>query len=155
MLNYMKEIIDGIRNNDNIKFNKSIADRLEYLIDVTDEDIELGQYPLAQQSLESFVEFITNNSVPIYPGLALTPIGNIYAKWKIKQNQFISIEFTNNEKVKYVGFKLNNEGGVSRASGEIKFKEIPRYINHYVSPKVFHNLISDVVINDKRTEVNN
>ncbi len=79
------------------------------------EDDESGDVePLSPDSLEDFVNFLTNKPNLCYPDIVLSPEGNIAAQWRnAEMRGFFSAEFLDGGYVRYVIFSPDREHPVN------------------------------------------
>ncbi len=111
----VENIILQIRFSQLIRYGERISNRLSDLRRaVREEDGEISA-----DSLRGFFSFLKMYPNIRYPDIALTPDGNIYARWKGDRGALFSVEFLPDSKVGYVVFSplLNHAGELSRHSG--------------------------------------
>jgi len=100
------------------RYADQLLSRLKDLLDCAREESPDGP-GLSKESLASFCDFVRTVSFLILPELALTPDGNIYARWKVDRRRLFSTQFLPNGDVRFVVFKPNemHEDRVVRLSG--------------------------------------
>src|SRR3972149_2712860 len=114
----VENIILQIRFSQLIRYGERISNRLSDLRRaVREEDGEDAE--ISADSLRGFISFLKMYPNIRYPDIALTPDGNIYARWKGDRGALFSVEFLPDSKVGYVVFSplLNRAGELSRHSG--------------------------------------
>ena len=97
------ELILHVRERFRAKFAERLAKRLDYLAKISQEEYP-EQAPIAPESLQDFVAFLESTSKLAYPGVVLTPSGNIQAEWRKGKNRHFAVEFVGNDDVHFVVF---------------------------------------------------
>lgn len=104
----LSELIDRFRNHLKVRFATRIADRLDYLLDVSREE-QPEQAPPSAESLKGFLAFLATNHSLACPSIVLTPKGNVRVQWRRGRNKHFAIEFTGDGKVRFVIFAPDPE----------------------------------------------
>ncbi|MGH8566174.1 MAG: hypothetical protein ACREXW_19665 [Gammaproteobacteria bacterium] len=97
------ELILHVREQVKAEFAERLAKRLDYLAKISQEGFP-EQAPIAPESLQDFVAFLESTSKLVYPGVVLTPSGNIQAEWRKGKNRHFAVEFVGNGDVHFVVF---------------------------------------------------
>ncbi len=119
----LSKLILGIRTSNDIPFSNKLADRLEELREISEEEFP-EQEPLSTRSLEDFLEFIRSISNIVYPDIILTYKGNVRAEWTQSRNRHFAVEFLGGHETRFVVFapdqktpyKTNRVSGLSTLS---------------------------------------
>ncbi len=99
----VSELIGQLKKQQRIRSGERIANRLEYLLEVSREESP-EQAPLAADSLTSFLGFLVENPGLAYPNIVLTFDGNVRAEWTEGTNKHVAIEFCGDDTVRFVIF---------------------------------------------------
>jgi len=102
----LSHYISRIKHSVHINNAERIANRLESLGKISDEEIFDGQL-ISSNSLQSLMRFLSSYSKVRYPDITLTPSGNIYARWKGRNRSLFSLHFLQDLKVRFVVFVPN------------------------------------------------
>jgi hypothetical protein len=84
-------------------FAARLATRLDDLVWISQEEYP-EQAPIAPESLQDFVAFLESTPKLVYPGVVLTPSGNIQAEWRKGKNRHFAVEFAGSGDVHFVVF---------------------------------------------------
>ncbi len=125
-------LIDDLRDNYNISYADKLADRLQYLVKVGQEDFP-DQMPVSPKSLSDFIGFINAHNTFKRPRIYLTFSGNIRAEWGEVNDQHFAIEFLEDNDVRFVLFAsdIRRPHKVYRASGSSSVDKIMRQVEPY------------------------
>lgn len=116
----LSELILGIRTSAEIPFAKRLAERLEELVEISEEEFP-EQEPMSSRSLQDFIEFIRSVPDMAYPDIVLSYEGNVCAEWTQNRNKHFALEFLGDREVDFVIFapdrkkryKTNRVSGIS------------------------------------------
>lgn len=97
------ELILHVRERFEAEFAERLAKRLDYLAKISQEEFP-EQAPIAPESLRDFVAFLESTPKLVYPGVVLTPSGNIQAEWRKGKNRHFAVEFVGSGDVHFVVF---------------------------------------------------
>ena len=97
------ELILHVRKQFKAELAERLAKRLDYLGRISEEEYP-EQAPIAPESLQDFVAFLESTPKLVYPGVVLTPSGNIQAEWRKGKNRHFAIEFVGSGDVHFVVF---------------------------------------------------
>ena len=119
------DLISFVRNHVRLAYSGSLANRLEYLREVSIEEAP-EQAPISVSSLQSFISFITSEPRLVEPDLVLTYSGNIRAEWHKSRKEHFSVEFLPNGQVRYVVFARDPDHATrtDRASGLVSAETV-------------------------------
>ncbi|MDQ3776643.1 MAG: hypothetical protein M3461_20965 [Pseudomonadota bacterium] len=76
---------------------------MAYLAKISHEEFP-EQTPIAPEPLQDFVAFLESTPKLVYPGVVLTPSGNIQAEWRKGKNRHFAVEFVGSGNVNFVVF---------------------------------------------------
>jgi len=95
-----------------------IALRLDQLQIISGEELP-DSCGISSGSLRSFKDFLSLHPRVRYPGITLTPSGNVYARWKGDHKSLLSIQFLPDLRVRFVAFVPNQKhpDELNRVSG--------------------------------------
>lgn len=82
------ELILYVKEELKATFAERLAKRLYYLASISKEEYP-EQAPISRESLEDFVAFLKATPNLAYPGVVLTPSGNIQAEWRKEKNRHL------------------------------------------------------------------
>lgn len=118
----VRELIAYIRTSSSIPNNTRLANRAEFLLEVTIEDApdELEQLP---ESLRNFIAFLQSSPHLKYPDIVVSPRGNIRAQWQDAPNKHFSAEFLTTGQAAFVVFAPHRKG-TKRVSGIVPVSEL-------------------------------
>ena len=119
----LSELILRIQTNAELPFAKRLAERLEQLVEISEEEFP-EQEPMSARSLEDFFEFIRSIPNITYPDVILTYEGNVRAEWTQSRNRHFAVEFLGGNETRFVVFapdqktpyKTNRVSGLSTLS---------------------------------------
>ena len=97
------ELILHVRERFKAEFAERLAKRLDYLAKISQEEYP-EQAPIAPEALQDFVAFLESTPKLVYPGVVLTPSGNIQAEWRKGKNRHFAVEFVGSGDVHFVVF---------------------------------------------------
>lgn len=99
-------------------FAKRLAKRLEFLVEVSQEEYP-HQAPITPQSLQDFVRYLQSVPNLVYPDVVLTLNGNIRAQWREAKTRHFAVEFLGEDDVRFVVFAPDpkHPGKTTRVSG--------------------------------------
>jgi hypothetical protein len=97
------ELILSVKEGLQAAFAERLTKRLNYLAKISQEEYP-EQAPIAPESLQDFVAFLESAPKLVYPGVVLTPSGNIQAEWRKGKNRHFAVEFIGNNDVHFVVF---------------------------------------------------
>ena len=97
------ELIFSVKEGLQAAFAERLAKRLHYLASISEEEYP-QQAPISPQSLEDFVTFLRSTPNLLYPGVVLTPSGNIQAEWRKGKNRHFAVQFVGSGDVHFVVF---------------------------------------------------
>ena len=97
------ELILHVRERFRAKFAERLAKRLDYLAKLSQEEYP-EQAPIPPESLQDFVTFLESTPKLVYPGVVLTPSGNIQAEWRKGKNRHFAVQFVGSGDVHFVVF---------------------------------------------------
>ena len=97
------ELILQVREQFRAEFAERLAKRLDYLVKTSQEEYP-EQAPIAPESLQDFVVFLESTPKLVYPGVVLTPSGNIQAEWRKGKNRHFAVEFVGSGDVHFMVF---------------------------------------------------
>ena len=97
------ELILHVRERFRAEFAERLANRLDYLAKISQEEYP-EQAPITPESLQDFVAFLESTPKLVYPGVVLTPSGNIQAEWRKGKNRHFAVEFVGSGDVQFVVF---------------------------------------------------
>ena len=91
---------------------------MDYLAKISQEEYP-EHAPIAPESLQDFVAFLESTLKLVYPGVVLTPSGNIQAEWRNGKNRHFAVEFVGSGDVHFVVFAPDPKDAYKtiRASG--------------------------------------
>lgn len=88
----VKETISCLKSNASIHISDRVANRLEFLFEVSKEE-EPEEIAILPESLKNFISFLNTHKKLKYPDIVLSPSKNIRIQWKEKPRKHFSIEF--------------------------------------------------------------
>jgi hypothetical protein len=97
------ELIVQVREQLQAAFSERLARRLAYLVRVSEEEYP-EQAPIGPGSLQDFIAFLEATPDLAYPGVVLTPSGNIQAEWRSGKNRHLAVEFSGSGDLRFVVF---------------------------------------------------
>jgi hypothetical protein len=114
----LAELILHIRERFRAEFAERLAKRLDYLAKISQEEYP-EQGPIAPESLQDFVALLESTPNLAYPGVVLTPSGNIQVEWRKGKNRHFAVEFVGSGDVQFVVFAPDPKDSYKtiRASG--------------------------------------
>lgn len=113
-------------------FAERLAKRLHYLARISEEEYP-EQAPISRESLEDFVAFLKATPNLAYPGVVLTPSGNIQAEWRKANKRHLAVEFVGNGDVHFVVFAPDPRKSykTTRASGVATVESLMDIVRPY------------------------
>lgn len=126
------EWIDFIKELPDIQYSKHLAERIEYLISVSEEDFP-EQEPMACPSLCDFVNFIVSHKNINYPDVILTYTGNIRSQWRKASNKHFAVEFMGDGNISFVIFAPDSDlpYKTNRVAGETTIESLFKIVEPY------------------------
>ncbi len=114
----VRELISFIRTEWKISFSEKMANRLDFLCEVAQEESP-GEEAISSESLRNFIFFLTTSTNLKYPDVVLSPLNNIRAQWRVASNRHFAAEFLPTGDVRFVIFApdFKNTEKVIRLSG--------------------------------------
>jgi len=94
-------LLSRIEGSSEIRHGRKIAGRIRELRQILRED---DSSDISPDSFRSFYEFLNLNPDVSYPGISVTPDGDIYARWKGADRELFSIHFLSGLRLRYVVF---------------------------------------------------
>ncbi len=89
------------------QYSKQLVSRLQEILVALNDDSE-SDSSISIASLEGFFNFARQNLDLAFPQIALTPDGNIYARWKVDRQRLFSAQFLPKGDVRFVVFRPNS-----------------------------------------------
>lgn len=126
------ELILYVREELKATFADRLAKRLHYLARISEEEYP-EQAPISRESLEDFVAFLKATPNLAYPGVVLTPSGNVQAEWRKEKNRHLVVEFVGNADVRFVVFAPDpwKSYKTTRASGVATLESLMDIVRPY------------------------
>ncbi|MCH9049881.1 MAG: hypothetical protein IIA72_02175 [Proteobacteria bacterium] len=114
----VRDLVSYIRSSRRVSFARKLAGRLEILNEVAEEET-FGQAGLSPESLRMFIKFLELASEFKYPGVVLSPAGNVRVQWRAASNKLFVAEFYPDGEVRFVIFRPDSSrlDRTSRFSG--------------------------------------
>lgn len=97
------ELILAVKEELSAAFAERLSERLYYLTSICEQEYP-EQAPISPESLEDFVAFLRSIPNLAYPGIVLTPSGNIQAEWRQAKTRHLAVEFVGNGDAHFVVF---------------------------------------------------
>ena len=126
------ELILHVRERFRSEFAERLANRLDYLAKISQEEYP-EQAPIAPESLQDFVAFLESTLKLVYPGVVLTPSGNVQAEWRNGKNRHFAVEFVGSGDVHFVVFAPDPKHSYKtiRASGVATVESLMDIVRPY------------------------
>ena len=126
------ELIFSVKEGLQAAFAERLAKRLHYLASISEEEYP-QQAPISPQSLEDFVTFLRSTPNLLYPGVVLTPSGNIQAEWRKGKNRHFAVQFVGSGDVHFVVFAPDPKDPYKtiRASGIVTVASLMDIVRPY------------------------
>jgi hypothetical protein len=96
-------IISYIRSQLKADFAQQLADRLEFLYEVSHEE-HPNEIAIMPESLSNFVALLQTETHLKYPDVVLSPSNNIRVQWRTAPNRHFAVEFLNSGDAQFVIF---------------------------------------------------
>ncbi|RPI79724.1 MAG: hypothetical protein EHM45_01760 [Desulfobacteraceae bacterium] len=125
-------VIKNIPKSLKLEHAQRIANRLQYLYDVSKED-DPDEIAISSQSMECFLKFFAQDERFGYPDIALTPSKNILVEWRIGPDQNFAIEFLSKNDTYFALFAPDpkHPERVARVSGSVSIDSVLDIIKPY------------------------
>lgn len=130
--NKIVELISYIRSQKRIPFAERLANRLEYLVEASQEEYPY-QSPISSESLRWFVYLLISTPNLVYPDVVLSPSGNIRVEWHAARNRHFAIEFSPDGNARFVVFAPDSKHPMktSRFSGIVSVEALIETVRPY------------------------
>ncbi len=102
------ELISHIRSSLRVSFRKKLAKRLEFLSEVAEEEAP-DQADISAESLRMFIKFLKLAPDLKFPGVVLSPSGNVRVQWNAALNKHFVTEFYPDGEVRFVIFRPDSK----------------------------------------------
>jgi hypothetical protein len=96
-------IISYIRTQLNADFAQQLANRLEFLFQISHEE-HPDEVAIIPESLSNFVALLQSETYLKYPDVMLSPSNNIRIQWRTAPNRHFAVEFLNSGDAQFVIF---------------------------------------------------
>lgn len=103
----IKQKINAIIDETNIRFSRRLAARLHFLYDAVLEDPDEDPVPI--ESLVNFIRFLQDTPNLKYPEVVLTPSNEISAQWRTEPNRHFAVVFQMTGETRFVIFTPNSK----------------------------------------------
>ncbi len=113
----IKKLIDYVREGSKIQFAQELADKLNFLNEVVNEDPD--EDSISIDSMRNFISFLQNTTHLKCPDVAVTPSNEIHAQWRTAPNRHFAAVFLPTGETRFVIFTPNSKDPemIDRISG--------------------------------------